>query len=540
MSAWTGDVGRELVIRNGLVVDGTGNEPFEADVLVRGDEIVEVDVGIRCDPDMEVDAASLVVAPGFIDVHTHADQLAFLAPGYEELRRGAVLQGVTTVVVGNCGFSVFPIPQGEGKKSVQDHLAAMFGEEVRTFVDLEHYAADLLASGLDTNLGTLVGHGTLRAAVMGFEDREPTDNETERMVSLGAKAFDQGAVGVSTGLIYPPGSYAETQELVQLARVAAEHRRIYVTHMRHETNGVVEALQEAIEIGRRAAVPVQISHLKAAARPNHGRLPYLLEMIDAVAEDGQDITADAYPYERASTVLHALLPRWATEGGITAMLARLADPAERERVRADFDEPPRDWQNFIEGGSWDDVTIASAPRTSSLEGRTVGEAAATSGRDPVDVVADLLIAEHGSVTVTVEMVAHDDVTSCLGSSRVMVGSDGIPVPGTPHPRWAGSFARVLSRGGRERFGLSLEEAVRKVTGLPARRFGLQGLGVVDVGHRADLVIFDESEIEDRATYREPLRSPSGIEHVFIGGRHVIDHGVDGGKRAGRVLAGSSA
>jgi N-acyl-D-amino-acid deacylase len=538
MSTMSGEHARHFSIRNGLIVDGKGGDPYSGDVLIRGGQIAGAEAGSRSD--VTVDATGLVVSPGFVDVHTHADLLAFSSPENEALRRGALLQGVTTVIAGNCGFSVFPVPSNGRGEDVARHLAALFGQGVRTFADLNSYAAHALSAGLDSNLATLVGQGTLRAAVVGFDRRPATDSEIEQMRVLAREALDQGALGISTGLLYPPGSFADTDEIVEIVTEAAGRDRLYVTHLRNEMDEVAEALREAIEVGQEVPIRVQISHLKSAGSRNHGRVGELLRIIENATEAGLEISADAYPYERGSTVLHALLPPWATEGGMEATLERLKAPEVRERIRGDIESPVPGWQNFIEGGSWNDVSIASAPLNHELEGQTITEAAFTRGQDPVDFVADLLVSENGLVTITVAMADEDDVTSCLSSPRVMIGSDGIPIPGRPHPRWAGSFARVLSRAGRDRFSMSISEAVHKMSGLPAGRFALGGLGTIEPGNTADLVVFDEEEIRDTATYADPLRPASGIHHVFLNGYHVVRDGVDTGLRAGRVVRAGGA
>lgn len=532
----SGGPARSYMIRNGLVVDGTGRDSFPADVLVEDGRIAGVGADTRVDAPETIDATGLVIAPGFVDVHTHADLLPFLSRESEALRRGALLQGVTTLVTGNCGFSVFPVPSGGQPDRVARHLGTIFGEDTRTFSDLDSYAAEAASAGLESNLATLVGQGTIRAAVVGFERRPATDSEIEEMRALVRESLRQGALGLSTGLLYPPGSFADTTEIVEIAETVAEVDGLYVSHMRNEMDGVADALAEAIEIGRRASARVQISHLKAAGRNNHGRLGDLLEIIEGASLDGLDIGADAYPYERGSTVLHALFPPWATEGGIEATIERLKSVETRIRLRQDFEDPPQGWQNFIEGGTWGDVSIASSPHSSELEGHTVAEAALERGQDSIDFLSDLLISDNGLVTITVAMADEEDVTSCLSSPNVMVGSDGIPIPGKPHPRWAGSFARVLSPQGRQRFGLSIEEAVHKMSALPAKRFGLDDIGTLEKGKAADLVVFEENAVEDRATYTEPLRSPAGIQHVFVNGRHVVRDGVDTGACAGRVLS----
>ena len=530
----------DLVIRNGLIVDGTGAEPFPGDVMVSGDRIVAIEAKVRAGADYEIDAEGLTVSPGFIDVHTHADLLPFLPPGFKSLRSAALAQGVTTLIVGNCGFSVFPTSEQSLVGDVGRHLSSLFGSGTRTFPDLESYAAALQAAGLESNVAVLVGQGTLRAAVVGFDKRAPSKDELQRMCSLVEEAFEQGALGLSTGLLYPPGSYAATSEIMALADVASRHGRLYVTHMRNEMGGVMAALDEALRICDGASVPLQVSHLKSAGRENHGRLPGLLEELERAADRGLDVGADAYPYTRGSTVLHALLPPWATEGGVEATISRLASAETRRRLRHDFESSAAGWQNFIEGGSWQDVTVATSPRNPHLEGQTIAEIASSHQRPALDAIADLLISERCSVTVTVEMAAERDLVECLGSRLVMIGSDGIPVPGKPHPRWAGSFARVLSRSGRQRFGLSLTEAVRKMSSYPAKRFGLADRGVIRTGAMADLIVFDEEQVQDHASYSEPLLAPSGVEHVLVNGEPVMQRGELTGRRAGRVLSKASA
>lgn len=530
----------DLVVRDGLIIDGVANDPLRADIFVSDGRIMAIDEKVTTRGVVEIDADGLAVCPGFIDVHTHADLLAFLPGDFVALRTAALLQGVITLIVGNCGFSVFPTFDEALVGEVERHLGSLFGPEALVFTDLNTYMAEPRAAGLESNVGSLVGQGTLRAAVVGFERRPPKETELDHICSLAATAFEQGAaLGLSTGLLYPLGSFAATDEIVALAEVAGRVGKLYVTHMRNEMDGVEDALDEAIGISRSGSVDLQVSHLKAAGTVNHGRLPDLLERFVLASAQGLDVGADAYPYGRGSTVLHALLPPWATEAGIEAMISRLSQTDTRQRLRQDLASPPPRWQNFIRGGSWEDVTIASAPRNRDLDGRTIARISSDHGKNEIEMVVDLLISEGASVTITIEMDDQNDVTECLASPQVMVGSDGIPIPGKPHPRWAGSFARVLSSRGRERFGLSLQDAVRKMSSFPARRFGLTGRGVMRTGAFADLVEFDEKRVRDRATYSEPLLAPMGVEHVVVNGQHAVDGGQYTGRRAGQVLSGAA-
>lgn len=525
-----------LVIRGGLVADGLGAELVKADVHIVDDVIAAVGPAeIKTTSDI-LDASGLVVAPGFVDTHTHSDALPFLGSEFDDLRLGSLRQGVTTEIAGNCGFSLFPTPPGEAGVPVTRHLESLFGPGVRTAASITDYATALRQAPMAANLVSLVGQGTLRAAVVGFDRCPATAEELSEMTKLADDAMAAGAAGLSTGLLYPPGSYAPTEEIIALARIAARHSRPYVSHIRNEMDGVVDALKEALAIGATSGAAVHISHLKAGGRENHGKLPELLAILEEARYKGQDVTADIYPYTAGSTVLHALLPPWATEGGTANMLERVRLPAVRERIRSEFAKPPESWQNFLAGGSWDDVTIASSPAHPEVEGTTVTALAARSGIDEIDAVCNLLIDEMGAVTVIVEMAAFDDMETCLAWPHTTVGSDGIPIPGKPHPRWAGSFARVLGRHVRDRHLIGLVEGIRKMTSLAAQRFALEGRGQLRPGAVGDIVVFDADQIVDNATYSQPLAPPSHVRHVVVNGVPVIRDTQDTGARPGRFLS----
>lgn len=517
------------------MADGSAAEIVEADVHIVDGVVVSVGpTGVRATGDV-LDASGLIVAPGFIDTHTHSDVLPFLGSEHDDLRLGSVRQGVTTEVVGNCGFSLFPAPAGEAGMAVARHLEPLFGARMRTAVSFADYASALRNMPMAANLVSLVGQGTLRAAVVGFDHRPATAEEVSQMVALTDTAFEGGCAGLSTGLLYPPGSYASTDEIIALAAVAARYGRPYVSHIRNEMDEVVAAVEEALAIGAAAGAAVHISHLKAGGRRNHGKLPELITLLEEARSAGFDVTADIYPYTAGSTVLAALLPPWATEGGIVRTIDRIRQPAVRERIRSEFADPPASWQNFLAGGSWADVTIASSSTRPEVEGSTVAAVAAHGGLDEIDTVCDLLIDDGGAVTVIVEMAASDDMETCLVWPHAMIGSDGIPIPGKPHPRWAGSFARVLGRYVRDDGLLSLGEAIRKMTSLAAGRFGLRGRGYLRPGSAGDAVVFDPDLIMDNATYAEPLAAPSHVRHVVVNGVAVILDEQDTGARPGRFL-----
>jgi len=524
-----------LVIRGGLVVDGSGGERVKADVQVVDGVIVAVDpTGVTAPADT-LDASGLVVAPGFIDTHTHSDALPFLGSEYDDLRLGSLRQGVTTEIAGNCGFSLFPAPAGEASAAVARHLQPLFGACAPTAVAIEDYVGALRHVPTPGNLVSLVGQGTLRAAVVGFDRRPASTEELNEMTALTDAALSGGAAGLSTGLLYPPGSYASSDEIVALAAVAARHGRPYVSHVRNEMNGVVAAVEEALAIGAASGAAVHISHLKAGGRDNHGKLPELIALLEEARSGGENVTADIYPYTAGSTVLHALLPPWVTEGGIERMLNRISEVAIRDRIRSEFARPPASWQNFLVGGSWEDVTIASSPAHPEAEGSTVTAVAAREGADEIDTVCGLLLDDRGAITVIVELAASDDMETCLAWPYTTIGSDGIPIPGKPHPRWAGSFARVLGRYVRDRELIGLEEAVRKMTSLAAMRFGLKGRGWLRSGAVGDIVVFDADRIVDNATYSDPLAAPSYVRHVVVNGVPVIRDEQDTGARPGEFL-----
>jgi len=507
----------------------------EADVHLVDGVVVAIDpAGVTATGDV-IDASGLIVAPGFIDTHTHSDALPFLGNEHDDLRLGSVRQGVTTEVAGNCGFSLFPAPVGAAGLAVARHLESLFGPGTHTATSIVEYASALRHAPMATNLVSLVGQGTLRAAVVGFDRRPATTEELSEMTALADTALAGGAAGLSTGLLYPPGSYASTDEVVALAMVAARHGQPYVSHIRNEMDGVVAAVREALAIGATSGAAVHVSHLKAGGRRNHGKLSELIALLEGARGAGHEVTADIYPYTAGSTVLHALLPPWATEGGLAETLARISRRTVRDRIRAEFARPPAGWQNFLAGGSWEDVTIASSPAHPEVEGSTVAVVAARAGADEIDALCDLLIDEGGAVTVIIEMAATDDMETCLVWPHTTIGSDGIPIPGKPHPRWAGSFARVLGRYVRDRELMGLEEAIRKMTSLAAHRFGLSGRGWLRPGAVGDLVVFDADQIVDNATYSEPLAAPSFVRHVVVNGIAVIRDEQDTGARPGQFL-----
>ncbi|MBM0125761.1 N-acyl-D-amino-acid deacylase family protein [Pimelobacter simplex] len=527
-----------ILIRGAEVYDGSGAEPSRLDVLV-------VDGRIRLVSDRTavpsgvptLDGAGLALAPGFIDVHTHSDALALMPDADPELSLAPVRQGVTVEIAGNCGSSLFPPAQpGTDAVAMESFIRTLFGDDAHSVEGAEDF--ERLQMGVDrkTNIVSLVGHSTLRGAVLGFGDCRPTPAQLDQMCSLLGAALRAGAAGLSSGLIYPPGTFADTDELVALARVAAAHGRPYVTHLRDEMSNVEAALDEAIDVARASGVALHVSHHKTAGTQGHGRTVSTLATMDAARASGVDLTCDVYPYTASSTHLHAMFPPWATAGGIPALLERLRSGAEvRDAVRRSIAVGEEGWENTVGNGGWDLIEVATAPGRSEAEGRSIAGLAQAAGVDPVDYAADLLLAEQAQVTIISRSMAEDDVRRVLSHPGTMIGSDGVPHSGRPHPRWAGSFARVLGRYSRDAGLLTLADAVSRMTALPARRFGLRGRGVIAEGAHADLVLFDPAEVLDRATFATPLDAPRGIHHVFVNGQRVIADGSPTGASPGRPL-----
>jgi len=500
----------DLVIRNGRVVDGTGAPWRRADVAVRGDTIVAVASRVTAPARRTIDAAGRIVAPGFIDIHTHARGGIFVVPTAENYVR----QGVTTLVEGQDGSS--PLPLGAFLEKVAALPPAV-------------------------NLASLVGHGSVREAVMGRVDRPPSPAELARMEGLVREAMREGAFGLSTGLFYVPGTFARTAEVIALARVAGEMGGIHVSHMRDEARGVLDSVRETIAIGEEGRLPTQVTHHKMIGRAVWGRSVETLRLVEEARGRGVDATIDQYPYTASSTALSAaLFPAWALEGGAEAVKKRIANPDERARIREAVVEKIR---NERGGGDARHIGIAACGFDPSLEGKSLAQIAIGRGLLPtVENAADLAIeiVERGGASGIFHAISEEDVARILASPFTMVASDGeIPVfgRGAPHPRSYGTFARVLAVYVREKRVLTLEDAVRKMTSFPAARLGLGDRGLVRPGMKADLVVFDPETVRDRATFDEPHRYAEGVGLVLVNGRVVLDEARMTDARPGRVLSG---
>jgi N-acyl-D-amino-acid deacylase len=524
----------DVVIRGGNVADGTGAVPYRADVAISAGTIVGV--GQVQPGDRTIDASGLLVTPGFIDIHTHSD---FTIPGNPEASH-AVRQGVTTEVIGNCGFSLGPV--SDAFLSDYAELVTPFGQGLDWGWRSSGEALAVLQRARPTqNLVPMVGHGTIRIAVDGLVGGAVSPESRAAMVALADEALAAGYWGISTGLIYPPGVDSAQDEIAAVARPFGDVNGIYATHMRDESDGLLASIEESIETATSAGLRLQVSHLKAVGRRNWGSVADALARLDAARGEGLDVHTDFYPYDAVSTFLGSILPPWVHRGGVGELVSRLNNPEIRRQLRAELEtDQPGWWNPYRMAEGWDRVLVASvtSDRNRSLEGHSVAEAAGMRNVDPFDLVCDLLVDEQGAALMAAFVVSTGDLDRLAVYPHAAIGSDsvGVVAPGKRvHPRAYGSFARFLSEYARRRPLVPWGEAIRRITSLPASIMGIADRGRIAPGMAADLVMIDPQNVRDRATYAEPDRAPDGIPLVMVGGREVNRDGVPTDERPGRVL-----
>ncbi|MFI4948284.1 MAG: amidohydrolase family protein [Alphaproteobacteria bacterium] len=524
----------DILIGGGMVIDGSGRPGEIADIAIAEGRIARVGRALAGEAARVIDAAGLAVTPGFIDIKTHSDFTLPINPKAES----KVRQGVTTEIIGHCGYSVAPVLPGKAPI-----LAAYLSGGAPWLPFREVSFPDYLDSfpKVAVNAGMLVGHNTLRLMVMGLEDRAPTAAELDRMTQLLDEGLGAGALGLSTGLFTPPGSFAEPAEIMALCEVVARHRAGYFTHLRDESNRVLEAIEEAIAVARAYPIHVEIVHLKCSGVDNWGKAARILARIDEARAAGCDIDCDSYPYVAGANPLKNLLPPWVQVGDNAAMLARLGVPEMRARIEAEIaDNGLNNWGRIP---SWEAVQVSISPKAPQNAGKTIAALAAARGVDPISVVCDLLIEDEGATRVLIASISEDDIRTIVASPRALVGSDGncvadygITAQGLPHPRFYGTFPRIIGQYVHDERLLPLEQAVHKMTGGTARALKLTDRGLLAPGYCADIAIFDPADFRDRASYAEPHRYPSGARTTtIVNGVLVVDHAVHTGALPGMVL-----
>ena len=523
----------DLLIRNGRILDGTGSPWYLGDVGITGDRIVAIGRLPRASARDTIDATGLVVSPGWIDMLGHSE--------YPQLRDGRALskitQGVTSEITGEV-TSVVPV----NARTLRETGFAR--TNTVDWTDLNGYFARLERSGSAINLGTFVTAGSVRRYVLGDANRAPTAAELEQMKGLVADAMQQGAMGLSTGMIYAPATYASTEEIVALAKVAAQHGGGYASHIRSEGGKLIEAIEEAISIGEQAGTWVQVHHIKASGKANWGKMPQAVATIEAARARGVDVTADQYPYRASGTGLDNIIPAWAHAGGTDSLMARLMDPASRKRLEDDIAPNGREELIGESSGGPTGVMLAGF-RSDSLKkyaGMFLSDVARARGQRPIDALFTLLIADSTATGAIYFSMSEDDIEYAMKQPWVMVGMDAgaramdsSVVADHPHPRAFGTFPRILCRYSRERNVITMPDAIRKFTSLPAARMGLSDRGVLKTGMKADITVFDPNSVCDRATFEKPVQAAVGINHVIVNGVPVLRNGQVTGARPGKAL-----
>ena len=536
----------DIIIYHGKIVDGTGRQGYPANIGIENGRITEISPTLEADALEKIDATGCVVSPGFIDMHSHSDFTLLLHPEAESKIR----QGVTTELTGNCGGSPAPVPEARINEFMQYMigLGSLYQQTLSAgdwkWKTLSKFYQSLENKSLAVNVAPLVGHSTLRTAVMGYETGPPSRDRLEAMKHLLEIELDRGAFGLSTGLIYHPGAFAERQELSVLASVVAAYDGIYTTHLRSEGKYLIEAIDEALFVAEDSGVSIEISHFKCEAPANWGKARSALNHINRYREKGYRIDFDQYPYRAYQTGLLEIFPVWAKKSGTESMIDALRDKTLCRRITKDMTQPPYDWDNPMDGLEWDQIRLNGFNLESNqeLEGLTVSRIAENLAIDPLEAVFRLFIEEQGRLGMIVFSMNEEEVIEIMQHPAGMIASDGCAVaPYGPtgsrkvHPRFYGTFPRVLGRYVREKQVLTLEQAVRKMTGLPARKLKLKDRGLLRKGYQADIVVFDENRIADTATFENPHQYPTGIHHVLVNGQRVISNGEHTGRLPGKIL-----
>jgi len=529
----------DVIIKGGTVYDGAGAEPKNGDVAIRGDRIAGIGDFKTAKAKTIVEANGLAVAPGFINMLSWSNE-SLIQDGrsQSELR-----QGVTTEVMGE-GESMGPVNDRVREHMLREQADIKYEIKWNTLAEYLRY---LETRGVSCNVASFIGATTIRENVIGFEDKAPTPEQLDQMRELVRKEMEAGALGIGTSLIYPPAFYAKTEELIELCKVAAKYQGKYISHMRSEGNQLLEALDELIRISREAGIPAEVYHIKAAGQQNWGKLDNLLSRIETAQKDGLKITADMYTYTAGGTGLDASLPPWTEDGGYPALFKRLRDPATREKIKAQVKTPTDEWENmYLAAGGPEHILLVGfkSEKLKPLTGKSLAEIAKMRRKDPIDTAMDLIAEDESRIGTIYFMISEENIKKELAKPWISFGSDeasqapeGVFLKSNPHPRAYGNFARVLGKYVRDEKVIPLNEAVRRLSGLPATNLGLDHRGFIKEGMFADVVVFDPATIADRATFEKPHQYAVGVKHVFVNGVQVLKDGEHTGAKPGRALSG---
>ncbi len=529
----------DVIIKGGTVYDGTGGEGHVADVAIRGDRIVGVGDFASAVPKKTIDGRGLAVAPGFINMLSWSNE-SLIQDGRSQ---SEIRQGVTTEIMGE-GESMGPLNDRMKTRLVREQTDIKFEIKWNTLAEYLHY---LEKRGISCNVASFLGATTVREYVIGLEDKQPTPEQLDEMRELVRKEMEAGALGIGTSLIYPPAFYAKTEELIELCKVAAKYQGKYISHMRSEGNQLLEALNELIRISRQAGIPAEVYHLKASGEKNWPKEDELLAQIEAAQKEGLKIRANMYTYTAAGTGLDACLPPWTEDGGYPALFKRLRDPATREKIAAEVRVDSDAWENlYLAAGSPERILLAGfkSEKLKPFTGKSLAEVAKMRGKDPVETIMDLISEDESRIGTIYYLMSEENVKKELAKPWISFGSDeasqapeGVFLKSNPHPRAYGNFARVLGKYARDEKVITLPEAVRRLSALPATNLGLDHRGFVQDGMFADVVVFDPATIADRATFDKPHQYAVGMKHVFVNGVQVLKDGDHTGAKPGRALAG---
>jgi N-acyl-D-amino-acid deacylase len=529
----------DVIIKGGTIYDGTGAEPNQADVAIRGDRIVSIGDFKTAKAKTVIDAKGLAVAPGFINMLSWST-VSLIQDGRSQ---SEIRQGVTTEIMGE-GESMGPVNDRVREHKIREQVDIKYEIKWNTLAEYLQY---LEKRGVSCNVASFIGATTIREYVIGFEDKQPTPAQLDRMRELVRKEMEAGALGIGTSLIYPPAFYAKTEELIELCKVAAKYQGKYISHMRSEGSRLLEALDELIRISREAKIPAEVYHIKASGRQNWPKIDDLLSRIEAAQKEGLKITADMYTYTAGGTGLDASLPPWTEDGGYPALFKRLRDPATREKIKAEVQKPTGAWENlYLDAGGPEHILLAEfkSEKLKPLTGKTLAEVARMRGTDPIDTAMDLIAEDESRIGTLYFFISEDNVKKELAKPWISFGSDeasqapeGVFLKSNPHPRAYGNFARVLGKYVRDEKITPMKEAIRRLSGLPATNLGLDHRGFLKEGMFADVVVFDPATIADRATFEKPHQYAVGMKQVFVNGVQVLKDGEHTGAKPGRALWG---